>query len=87
MDYTKFIDDIAKQTFIQTEDWDARDWKKFRKCNYSNYFSERDSLTVRVMKKEPNAHKDMFYFRLTKLENIKKYNELYIKTKTKNSSR
>ena len=31
MDYTKFIDDIAKQTFIQTEDWDARDWKKFRK--------------------------------------------------------
>ena len=60
MDYTKFIDDIAKQTFIQTEDWDTRDWKKFRKCYYSNYFSERDSLTVCVMKKEPNAHKDMF---------------------------
>lgn len=29
------------------------------------------------MKKEPNAHKDMFYFRVTKQENIKKYNELH----------
>ena len=60
---------------------------KFRKCYYGDYFLERGSLTVRVMKKEPNAHKDMFYFRMTKLENIKKYNELYIKTKAKNSSR
>ena len=63
MDYTKFIDDIAKQTFIHTEDWDARYLKKFRNYYYDDYFLERDSLTVRVMKKEPNAYKDMFYFR------------------------
>ena len=64
MDYSKFIDDIARQTFIQTKNWDARDWKNFRKEYYENYFTLRDSLTINVSKKEPNAHKDMHYFRI-----------------------
>jgi 2-polyprenyl-3-methyl-5-hydroxy-6-metoxy-1,4-benzoquinol methylase len=77
MDYSKFIDDIARQTFIQTKNWDARDWKNFRKEYYENYFTLRDSLTINVSKKEPNAHKDMHYFRIKKLENIKNYNYKY----------
>ena len=77
VDYSKFIDDIARQTFIQTKNWDARDWKSFRKDYYEDYFTLRDSLTINVSKKEPNAHKDMYYFRIKKLENIKNYNYKY----------
>lgn len=77
MDYSKFIDDIARQTFMQTKNWDARDWKNFRKDYYEDYFTLRDSLTINVSKKEPNAHKDMYYFRIKKLENIKNYNYKY----------
>lgn len=64
MDYSKFIDDIARQTFIQTKNWDVRDWKNFRKDYYEDYFTLRDSLTINVSKKEPNAHKDMYSFRI-----------------------
>ena len=77
VDYSKFIDDIARQTFIQTKNWDAIDWKSFRKDYYEDYFTLRDSLTINVSKKEPNAHKDMYYFRIKKLENIKNYNYKY----------
>lgn len=76
MEYLKFTDDVSRETFNQTKNWEVEDWKNFRKSYYKDYFSEKDKLTNNIIEKKQDAHKEMFYFKLKKLENIKKYNKI-----------
>ena len=75
MSYYKFIDNIAEDTFKETKDWSAVDWKNFRKRYYKDYFYERDRITVNCINKEPDSQKHLYYFRLQKLKNIMDYNK------------